>query len=66
MHYLVNVTELNTGNVYGHVSGGTNFTIFSLHPYYNYSITVTAVTVSPGPVTDPIVITTDQDGEKNS
>lgn len=61
-HYLVNVTEVDTGNEYGHISLSTNFTAFSLHPYYSYSITITAVTVSPGPPSDPIVIRTDQDG----
>ena len=63
-HYLVNVTEIDTGNVYGHVSLSTNFTLFSLHPYYVYTIIVTAVTVAPGPPTGPITITTNEDGEK--
>ena len=54
---------MDTGFLYGHVSLGTNFTLFSLHPYYSYSTTVTAVTVAPGPPSSPIVITTDQDGE---
>jgi hypothetical protein len=62
-HYLVNVTEVDTGNVYGHVSSRTNFTLFSLHPYYSYSITVTAVTVAPGPPTAEIFVRTEQDGK---
>lgn len=62
-HYLVNVTELETGNMHGHISPRTNFTLFSLHPYFSYSITVTAVTVSPGPPTSPVVIRTEQDGK---
>ena len=63
-HYLINATEVDTGNVYGHVSLNTNFTLFSLHPYYTYMITVSAVTVAPGPATSPISIRTDQDGEE--
>jgi len=63
-YYLVNVTEQETGNTFGHVSLRTNFTLFGLHPYYNYRVTTTAVTVGPGPSTSPVVITTDQDGEK--
>lgn len=62
-HYLVNVTEVDTGNVYGHVALTTNFTLFALHPYYTYSTIVTAVTVSTGPPTSPVVITTHEDGE---
>ena len=61
-HYLVNVTELDTGNTFDHVSVRTNFTLLGLHPFYRYSITTTAVTVGSGPSTAPIVITTDQDG----
>ena len=60
-HYLVNVTEMDTGNTYGHVALTTNFTLFSLHPYYTYSIVVSAVTVATGPATSPILIITDQD-----
>ena len=62
-HYLVNVTEINTGNMFGHVALNTNFSLFSLHPYYTYSIVVSAVTISTGPATSPITITTDQDGK---
>ena len=65
LYYLVNVTEQETGSTFGHVSLRTNFTLFGLHPYYNYQITTTAVTIGPGPRTSPIVITTDQDGETN-
>ena len=61
-HYLVNVTEVDTGNTFGHVALTTNFTLLSLHPYYTYSIVVSAVTVATGPATSPIAITTDQDG----
>ena len=63
LYYLVNVTEQETGSTFGHVSLRTNFTLFGLHPYYNYQITTTAVTVGQGPSTSPVVITTDQDGE---
>ena len=62
--YLVNATEVDTGNMYGHVSLNTNFTLFALHPYYTYMITVSAVTVALGPATSPITIRTDQDGEE--
>lgn len=54
---------MDTGNTYGHVSLITNFTLFGLHPYYTYSIVVTAVTVAPGPPTSPVVILTNEDGK---
>lgn len=62
-HFLINVTEMDTGNMYNHVSSRTNLTLFTLHPYYSYSVTVTAVTVNPGPPTTPVVIRTDQDSK---
>ncbi len=61
-HYLINVTELETGSTFGHVSLRTNLTLFNLHPFYRYSITTTAVTVGSGPPTSPVIVTTDQDG----
>ena len=61
--YLVNVTEANTGLKFGHVALSTNITLFSLHPYYTYSITVTAVTIAPGPPTTAVLIRTDEDGK---
>ena len=65
-HYLVNVTETDTGKRYGLVSLRTNFTLFGLHPYYTYSITVTAVTVAPGPPTSPVLILTNEDGKETN
>ena len=63
-YYLVNVTETDTGMDYGHVSLSTNFTLFALHPFYTYVIMVTSVTVGPGPATNPIMVTTDQDSKQ--
>ena len=46
-----------------HISLRTDFILYGLHPHYSYSITIAAVTVSPGPPTSPLVITTDEDGK---
>jgi len=62
-HYLVNVTELNTGITSSYTASRTNFTLFSLHPYYSYSITVSAVTIATGPPSSPIVVTTDSESK---
>ena len=62
-HYIVNVTELETGNSFLHTSADTEITIFSLHPFYNYAFTVVAVTVAEGPPSLPIFVQTLPDGE---
>lgn len=67
LNYIVNVTETETNLKFSHIALSTSFTLFGLHPYYTYSITVTAVTVvSPGPATNPISITTDEDSKRHN
>ena len=56
--YHVNITEIETGNQFSMVVSAESATISSLHPFYQYSITVTAVTVLPGPASPSIVIET--------
>ena len=61
--YLVNVTELNTGNVLSYTTTETEYTVGSLHPYYNYSCSVSAVTILPGPYSNSQTIQTEIDGK---
>ena len=65
--YLVNVTELNncTGNMFSFttIDSETEFTVESLYPYYNYSCSVSAVTVSAGPYSSLQTVQTDIDGK---
>ena len=61
--YLVNVTELNTGNVFSYTTTETEFTVGSLHPYYYYSYSVSAVTVLAGPYSNSQMIQTEIDGK---
>ena len=61
--YLVNITELNTGNVFPYTTTETEFTVESLHPYCNYSCSVSAVTVSAGPYSSLQTVQTDIDGK---
>ena len=56
--YHINLTETETGIVLTKVVTTDSATISSLHPNYNYSITITAVTVLPGPVSPAIVVKT--------
>ena len=61
--YLVNITELNTGNTFSYTTNATEITVGSLHPYYYYSCSVSAVTVSAGPYSDLYTVQTEIDGE---
>ena len=62
-HYLVNITEVDTGNVFSYTITETEFTVESLHPYYYYSCSVSAVTVLAGPYSDSQMIQTEIDGK---
>ena len=61
--FLINITELNTQQIFNEISVNTSLKISKLHSYYNYSISVTAVTVSPGPYSDPITFITSEDSK---
>ena len=56
--YYVNFIEVETGNLFSVVVFTKSATISSLHPNYQYNITITAVTVLPGPASPSIVIKT--------
>ena len=60
--YHINFTEIETGNAFFKVVATDSATISSLHPNYNYYITITAVTVLPGPTSPTIVVMTPEDG----
>jgi len=60
--YVVNVRETTTGNVDIFTSYTRNQSISSLHPYYNYTCEVAAVTVSTGLYSRPVTVTTKEAG----
>lgn len=62
-HYIVNVTELKTGNNFLIISQNVSTTISSLHPFYNYSISIAAHTIGIGPSTMNIIVETAMDGQ---
>ena len=63
-HYIISVTELATGlNFSINVLMKTDYSVGSLHPFYTYSISVSAVTVAAGPYTEPYTIRTQEDGK---
>ena len=65
-HYAVNVTELETGYEFGELTPHMTITFFSLHPYYSYQFTVYAVTVGAGTASEPVRITTMEDGKHHN
>ncbi len=62
--YLIGLTEESTGRQFSLTSTNTNLTVESLiRPYNNYSVSLSAVTLSSGPVSSPVMVTTLEDGE---
>lgn len=62
--YRVEIVELESGNIYHHVTPTTSITVSSLHPDYTYEWSVAAFTVAEGPYSDAENLTTPEDGEK--
>ena len=59
-HYLVSVTEVETGEVDVYTAVATQLNISMLHPYYTYTCVVAAVTNIVGPFSYNISIITPQ------
>ena len=62
-HYVIHIIEVNTGIEYTLTSVATQKSIDFLHPYYNYTCTLSAVTNQLGPFSAAINITTSEDGK---
>ncbi len=41
----------------------TQFFFHDLHPAYSYDVSITAITVSPGPYSEALTVTMDEDGK---
>ena len=61
-HYSIEVQELDTNTTMKLTAGATEVVLDSLHPFYTYYISVSAVTVLPGPYTEQLSIRTLEDG----
>ena len=62
--YIISVTEENTGRQIILTSHVNNQRIDSIHPYYNYTCEVAAVTIIAGPYSRPVAITTAEAGKR--
>ena len=61
--YLVNITEIETGETFLHSTPMTCITATGLHPFYVYESIVTAVTIGPGPYSSNFTIQMPQTGK---
>ena len=60
--YSITVKNVNLAEVQTYMAFSTSINITNLHPYTEYSCQIAAVTVAMGPLSPPVNITTDQDG----
>ena len=63
-YYVVNVTEVQTANIFQFTANTTGLSISSLHPSYTYEIAVSAVTIGPGPFSPTLILQTAEAGAK--
>lgn len=63
VQYRVNITEINTGDVFSLVSYSTSIHVQFLHPYYTYVCIISAVTIEEGPYSEGVTVTTSEDGK---
>ena len=61
-HYAIHIIEVNTGMEYSLTSAVTQKAINFLHPYYNYTCAVSAVTNQLGPFSIELNVRTSEDG----
>ena len=61
--YNISVIEQDAGREFNRTSVNTEESFHSLHPFYIYSITITATTVAPGPPSSPIMVQTEEDSK---
>ena len=63
-HYIINITEVNTGTTFQLETNNLYVTVQNLHPYYQYRCTVAAETVGLGPFSITVTINMPEDGKK--
>ena len=61
--YQINLTERETGTLTTYTTSSTFIEVSLLHPFYNYSWVVTAITIGEGPYTASSAVMTLEDGK---
>lgn len=61
--YDVKVYEVETNTTTITDTVDDHIALTSLHPYYQYHISVAAVTIERGPFSSPVLVKTDEAGE---
>ena len=56
--YTVRVVVQDTREMFTHSTSQLSITVGNLHPYYTYNCSVSAVTVMPGPYSEPLIVQT--------
>ena len=56
--YTVRIVVQDTGKIYSYSTAQLSITVGDLHPYYTYNFSISAVTVAPGPYSEPLVVQT--------
>ena len=65
VHYIVNITEMETGRLLSFTAvNTTTLSVTMLHPFYMYTCTVAAVTVGIGPYSTTIKVILPEDGKQ--
>lgn len=62
--YQVKVVDLQTGQQLQYTTSSILFTVTELHPFYNYEVSVSAVTNEPGPFSEAVLGTTLPDSKR--
>ena len=57
-NFIISIIEANTGLEYQFMTASNEIEVNFLHPFYSYLCSVAAVTVSAGPYSTPLEITT--------
>ena len=60
--YTINVSVLPSRENFQLTANNTELHLEVLHPYYNYSFVISAVTTGPGPTSSVYTITTEEEG----
>ncbi len=65
-HYVISITELETGQVTTMTTSTLVIAVNNLHPYYTYECKVAAYTVGLGPYSHAVTIQLNEEGKEKT